>query len=177
MDEFKILVGTDTFHKEGSPHLVVTAIEDNDVNAREDKYNDVVGFYKCIPDAENIDDKHIREMDDWADILRKNIIFLLKTDKKLNGWLFEYSEDISYREVQAFTINDINYDIWLDPETNFWNPVDFLLEAEYYDSEVDEYGFGEKIKNIEKNIDQINTKISELTDNIKVIVERITHDK
>jgi len=172
MGEFKILIGTDTFHKEGSPHLVVTAIEDDNVSEREDKYNDVIGFYTYVPDAEDIDDRYIQEMDDWADILKKNIIFLLQTNKKLSGWLFEYSDDITYREVQAFTMNDINYDIWLDPETNFWNPVDFLLEAEYYESEIDEHGFGEKIKNIEENIKRIETKMSELSDNLKIIVER-----
>jgi hypothetical protein len=112
-------------------------------------------------------------MDDWADILKKNIIFLIKNDKKLSGWLFEYSEDISYREIQAFTLNDVNYDIWLDPETSFWNPVDFLLEAEYYtpadfgDADVDE-----RLKHIEEGITQLDTKISELTNNVKDIVKK-----
>jgi hypothetical protein len=174
MNNFKVLVGTDTFHKEGSPHLVATLIECDSVSDREDKYNDVVGFYREIPDAENIDNAAIKEMDDWADILKKNIIFLVKSDKKLGGWLFEYSKDISYREIQAFTLNDVNYDIWLDPETNFWNPVDFLLEAEYYTPDVNhEDGIFDKLKNIEESITQINTKISDLTDNMREMVEKI----
>lgn len=176
VDNIKTLIGTDTFHKEGSPHLMVTVIECDNINDREDKYKDVVGFYNYISGEDSINDETIKVMDDWTDILKKNIIFLLKNDKKLSGWLFEYSEEISYREIEVFTLNDINYDIWLDPETNFWNPVDFLLEAEYYTPNIDEEfndNIDERLQHIENSIIQLDTKISELTDNIKEIVEKI----
>jgi len=176
MDNIKVLVGTDTFHKEGSPHLMVTMVDCDSVSDREDKYKDVIGFYDYTPGKDGIDNETIKIMDDWADILKKNIIFLLKNDKKLSGWLFEYSDEISYREIQAFTLNDVNYDIWLDPDTNFWNPVDFLLEAEYYTPSADEEfdnNINEKLKHIEDSITQLDTRISELTNNMKEIVEKI----
>lgn len=170
MNDFKILINTDTFYKEGSPHLVATVIGDNDVNNREDVYKDVIGFYKKIPHMYDIDNSTIKEMDDWADILKKNIIILIENDSKLIGWLFEFGEDISYREIQASSLNDINYDIWLDPDANFWNPVDFLLEEEYY-TPVNYEGdnINDKLKCIEESIMKLDTKISKLVDNIKEI--------
>ena len=134
MKESKILIGTDTFHKKGSPHLMVTAIICDDIHKREDKYKDVVGFYKyCSGSIEDIDNSFIKDMDDWTDILKKNILCLIENEDKINGWLFKHQEgEISYQEVQIYTLNDVNYDVWLDPDTSFWNPVDFLLEAEYF---------------------------------------------
>lgn len=166
----KALITTDTYHKDGAPHLMVTAIDCN-VNDREEKYNDIAGFIKYKPKANDITKKDIQEMDDWADILNKNIIFLLRTNKKLSGWLFEYGKDITYREIQVYTVNDVNYDIWLDPDINFWNPVDFLLEAEYYGPMLDQET-DEKLTNIQNGITQLSDKISEFMDSVKKIIER-----
>jgi regulator of replication initiation timing len=48
------------------------------------------------------------------------------------------------------------------------------LEAEYYTPDIDqESGVFDKLKNIEEGITQINTKISDLTDNMREMVEKI----
>ena len=170
MKEKKVLIGTDTSHKDGSPHIMVTAIVCSDINARESKYNDVVGFYKYLPDNEELEESVINDMDDWADILKKNIICIIENKEKIDAWVFEYKKgEISYQEAQAFTLNDVNYDVWLDPESSFWNPVDFLLEGEYFYSPVenDNSAVDNKFELIIEKIEALSDGVLGLADTLK----------
>lgn len=169
---FKALIASDTFHKDGSPHLMATVIECEDIGEREEKYKDIIGFYTFIPKAKGINKKIINYMNGWTEMLGKSTICLLKTNEELSGWLFEYGEFINHRKIQVFTSNDINYDIWLDPDINFWNPVDFLLDAEYY-TPMDEDYVDEKFKKIEESLKFLDNKMSKILG----IIERLDNDK
>lgn len=175
MKDSRILIGTDTFHKKGSPHLMVTAIDCDDINSRENKYNDVVGFYKYSPNMDELDDSIVKDMDDWADILKKNILCLVGTDSGIKGWLFKNQDEVSYQEIQVYTLNDVNYDVWLDPDTSFWNPVDFLLEAEYYShpmmTEDEMPNLDDKFDMIEKKIEILNSSVLQLAGAIRGLLQ------
>jgi hypothetical protein len=145
---YKMLISTDVFRKEQSPHLLTTGIgfetqknpalvEFNyqSVYNREDRYKDVVGFYHTHPSGMNYMSKtDIETMIQWVKCLGKTLVCLIQTDTKLSGWLFHKAKDgnIEYHEVRVDTVNDVNYDLWLEPSTAFWNPADFIREGEVF---------------------------------------------
>lgn len=173
MREFSLLIGTETFHKVGTPHIMAT-ITSGQALKREEEYKDVVGFYRCDDKKVNIKSFH-KHMISWVEKLNKNMVLVFKQNKKSQGWLyFRNNNTIDFRKVQVYSNNDINYDIWLDPETNFWNPVDFLLEAEYFEQPATEAAehkiINEKIDALAKQMKIFNTSILQLAETIKGII-------
>lgn len=191
----KILVSTDSFHKDGVPHLMSTAInfytQENPVSVefdykaafdREDRYNDIVGFYHTHPSGINrMSQIDIDTMIQWVSCLGKSLICIIETEEKKNGWLFSKDESgkISYREVHVSSANDVNYDIWLDAKANFWSPADFLLEGEYFTEELmndDEEGIVdiiiEKLDTIVENNKQLKAAFNELLGTLQKLIEK-----
>lgn len=174
----RLLIGTETFHKAGAPHMVATVIEGSDYLDREMQYKDVVGYCKYEIEELNLEAYH-EEMKNSVKSLNKNLVFILKRDNKLLGWLYYKNQDsIEFREIQVFTTNDVNYDLWLDPESSFWNPVDFLLEAEYFEhpmieEEPEDSILDEKIDALTAKIEVLNSTVLQLAGVIKSLLKTI----
>jgi len=188
----KMLVSTDAFHKDGTPHVMVSSVDfytqenpvavefDYDrVFKREDKYHDVVGFYHTHPSGLNrMSQIDIETMNQWVRCLGKSLICVIETEEKINGWLFSKDGDkISYREVHVSSTNDVNYDIWLDAESPFWNPADFLLEGEYLavegqpsEEDVIEIMM-EKLDVLDQKIERLGTSFNALLDALKKVIK------
>lgn len=175
----RLLIGTETFHKAGAPHMVATVIEGSNLLDREAQYKDVVGYCKYEHEEIDIEAYH-EDMKNSVSALNKNLVFVLKRDDKLLGWLYYRNQDkVEFREIQIFTSNDVNYDLWLDPETSFWNPVDFLLEAEYFDrSLADEYSeeeslLEEKLDALVAKVEVLNTTVLQLAGVIRSLLKTV----
>ena len=111
-----------------------------EVFAREDKYHDIVGFYhthRAGLDCMSQTDVHT--MKQWVNCLGKSLICIIETEDNISGWVFSKSDIgiIEYHDASVRTHNDVNYDVWLKKEGNFWNPVSFLFEEDF--SEDDKY--------------------------------------
>jgi JAB domain-containing protein similar to deubiquitination enzymes len=195
----KMLISTDAFHKEGTPHVTVTAIDfytqknpvavEFDyakVYGREDKYHDIVGFYHTHPSGMNrMSQTDVNTMVQWVKCLGKTLLCLIETDQKVNGWLFTKDDkgEVTYRDVQINTANDVNYDVWLDASVSFWNPADFLLEGEYFghqhgapdsaeDGEDVIENMMEKMETIEKKVDILTTGFNGLLTTLQKLMEK-----
>lgn len=190
----KILISTDSFHKDGVPHIMLTAInfytQENPVSVefdykaafdREDKYNDIVGFYHTHPSGMNrMSQIDIDTMTQWVKCLGKSLICVIETEEKKNGWLFSKDEagNVSYREVHVSSVNDVNYDVWLDAKANFWNPADFLLDGEFFMGDVtvsnedDEYD-DEIIEMMMEKLDQIGEGVNKLTTGFNSLLDAL----
>lgn len=81
---------------------------------REDKYNDVIGFYHTHPPGANFLSQIDEDtMSQWVRCLGKDLVCLIETEEKLNGWIFTRGPDgkVYYYSINAWTENDINYNI------------------------------------------------------------------
>lgn len=178
----KILINTDTFHKDGAPHLMLTAIDfytqenptsvEFDYEAvyqREDKYQDIVGFYHTHPSGMNkMSQIDIDTMTQWVRCLGKSLVCVIETEEQKNAWLFVKEENgkVSYRDALVASANDINYDIWLDAKRDFWSPADFLLEGEYFmmpEEEIEDDEVDDVVDTMLGNMDNISGKLDNLT--------------
>lgn len=172
-----VLIGTETYHKAGAPHMVATLALNSHAINREEEYKDVVGFFKEDKDVfpESLHDG----MKDWVRTLNKNMVFVLKQEKRLMGWLyFKNNDQVDFREIQVYTNNDINYDLWLDPESSFWNPVDFLLEAEYFEHPIVEENpvpseLDTKVDALSKKVETLNATTLQLASVIKGLLQAV----
>jgi proteasome lid subunit RPN8/RPN11 len=179
---YKMLIASDTHYKENLPHLLTTGIgfctQENyaavefdykTVYEREDRYSDVVGFYHTHPPGLNsMSQTDVDTMEQWAKCLGKSLICLIETDTQINGWRFYKDEagKILYHEIKAESINDINYDVWVNPISTFWSPTDFILntpecQQEQEDDEFDKletavFNIEKKVISLEQKIDQIH---------------------
>jgi len=189
---YKLLVSYEMFHKEGSPHLSVISMNPDtqhnpgavefdykSVWDREDKYKDVAGFYHTHPSGMNqMSQIDINTMVQWVKCLGKSLICIIETDEKVNGWLFTKSDTgkINFQEIGVSTNNDVNYDVWLDPQESFFNPVDFLTEGEFF-SENDEAGIfegiQERLTNIEETQSDLRDRFNKLIELLKPLVENL----
>ena len=127
-----------------------------DPEERENKYSDVIGIF--IEDSElDIDHELVeRELEELSSLIKKNAVCVLKNEDGIFGLLYEIGTKEFYK-VKAQTINDVNYEIWLDQESSFWNPVDFLLDESLFD----------ETDYINGRLDSINSKLDQLINLIR----------
>jgi len=148
---YKTLISTEMSHQNGAPHIMLTSIGfDTQKNAssvefdykkiydREDTYQDIAGFYHTHPSGLNqMSSTDVMTMTQWVQTLGKSLVCVIETKEGINGWLFYKNEagGIDHRVVKVATSNDVHYDLWVDPDHTFWNPVDFLTEGEFSDED------------------------------------------
>lgn len=175
----KILVGTESFYKDNSQNMLVTAIDFytqgqvasvefdyKKVFDREDKYNDIVGFYHTHPSGcTSMSGTDVETMKQWVRCLGKALICLIECDKKLYSWIFfkDETNDIIFKEIKASTDNDINYNLWLEKTSNFWNSADFLL------TEMEEISEVEILEDISDRLDYIETVLNKVISGLDAI--------
>jgi len=191
----KVLVNTETAYRDGAPHLLVTGIgsytqglagsvefDYEDVYMREDNYNDVVGFYHTHPSGLNqMSPTDVQTMTQWVSCLGKSLICLIETDEQINGWMFIKSEhEITCREVNVHSGNDVNYDIWLEKQGQFWSPADFLMEENFEEEMEEEEDAIEKIQealeDISQTQDSLMTGFGMLSSLVEQMIVTMTKD-
>lgn len=150
--KYKSLINTEIFHKDGSPHIALTAIIDS-IENRHSEYNDVAGIIENNNQEECASDYMIELVNKFD----QSLIYILQMEHSLQGWLY-YKENnkVLNRKVNVYTSNYVNYDIWLESTSSLWNPVDFLLEEPYFDPNIED-SLEEDIKNALRDI---NDKLS-----------------
>lgn len=143
------------FNREGAPHLIVTGIDPGtqgnpvavafdyqSVYDREDTYRDVAGFYHTHPSGMNaMSSVDIETMTQWVNCLGKNLVCLIETEQRINGWLFTKDKTtgkVTYQEINVDTPNDVHYDLWISSSGTFWSAVDFLTDGEFEDYDDDD---------------------------------------
>lgn len=190
--KYKLLISTEAKYKNGIPHILVTGIDhctqnlSSEVNFnyetvcnREDTYHDVIGFY-YTSQYSNIDDFNIQTMIQWVKYLGKNLICVVETTDSLIGWIFEEKEfNISMTEININTINDVNYDIWFDSNSNFWNPTDFLMDGERLDPEDNVENTDEiilAIQDVRKVQSDMVCGFNTLIDTVQSLIQTITEN-
>lgn len=184
---YKMLIASDTNYKENMPHLLTTGIgfctQENDASVefdykavyeREDRYSDVVGFYyTSSSEANNMSQTDIDTMEQWVKCLGKSLICLIETEAQINGWRF-YKDDVGkilYHEIKSESINDVNYDVWINPMSTFWSPVDFIFNNfEYQQKQEDE-----EFEKLEKAVFSTEQKIGQVLSLLKGHVD--DHDR
>ena len=182
----KVLIGTETSYKKGVPHALVTGIDSctqkraasvefdyKKVFDREDTYKDIVGFYHTHPSGLNqMSQTDIDTMKQWVGCLGKSLVCVIETAEQINGWVFakETNGGISVKEVQVTTNNDVNYDVWFDSKAPFWDPVDFLLEGEYYAAEEAE------LTELSSKLDTLIDGFNKMNEAFQIVVGAITDE-
>ena len=125
---YEVLIGTESFYDEGAAHLTTTLINVESAATREDRYKDVVGFKTNKIDALNSSNEF---MIGQIEQLNKNLVLIEHHKNKSAGKIFYKNADGKYldKKIHIHTANDINFDIWLDTNSCYWNPVDVLLDG------------------------------------------------
>lgn len=176
----KLLIDTEVAYKDGAPHVTVTGINSytqecavevefdyEEVFAREDKYHDVVGFYHTHPAGlDCMSGTDIETMKQWVNCLGKSLLCIIETEENISGWVFSKNDngEVEYKDTCVRTHNDVNYDVWLKKDGNFWNPVSFLFEEDF--SEEDKY-----FTEFSKKIDALAEKQENLTKTIGYLAD------
>ena len=120
----KVLVSTETAYKDGAPHAFVTSIDSctqkqvasvefdyKKVFDREDKYEDIAGFYHTHPSGMNMMSSiDIETMNQWVRCLGKSLICVIETEEKLNAWAFIKGQDLDVRHKQIQALGRIKAD-------------------------------------------------------------------
>lgn len=153
---WKTLIHTEAFYDEDSPHLLLTAIEENSYD-RERGYGDVVGIFIVGAD---LNDFVKLSLNYYVEQLEKNIILIIETpeeENQLEAWAFD-KETLKPTKMKVCTTNDVNYDIWLEEES-FWDPSDFIFADEA----------ARNTKSIESRLDGIEEKVGEILKQIAVV--------
>jgi len=176
----KILIGTETYHRNNAQHMLATAInfytqkqiasvefDYASVFEREDKYKDVVGFFHTHPSGcTSMSQTDIDTMVQWVKCLGKALLCIIECDKQLYAWIFYKNEDkILNKEIKATTTNDTNYNIWLEASPNFWNSADFLL------SEIEEVSEVELLSEMCDRLDNLDLTVSKMLDGLNAVSE------
>jgi len=155
-----VLIATETSHRSGTPHIVVSKSICS-AEARELKYKDVVGFLvskRDVGEKADVDEFMKKQVLQF----KKNLICVIENDSGATASMHYRSNDnVLAREVQVYTNNDVNYDIWLDAESSFWNPVDFLLDGEYFEPHPMEIA-GVESPALNENLELISEQLVEL---------------
>lgn len=187
----KVLINSDSSYEEDEPHAMVTSIDHyTQVNPssvqfdyasiykREDKYHDIVGFYHTHPSGMNcMSSIDIETMKQWVGCLGKSLVCLIETEEQINGWAFvKDGDEITHRPINVSTNNDVNYDIWFESRGAFWNPIDFMLDVEVYDGEMDEEE--SMMKEIMDSIKSMAKTQTKMVNGVKVmseVIQALTH--
>jgi hypothetical protein len=183
---YKMLVSTEAAYKDGTPHVLVTGIDActqkqaasvefdyQKVYDREDTYHDVVGFFHTHPSGMNsMSSIDIETMKQWVKCLGKDLMCVIQTEEEINGWLFVKGDNgtITCKDIQVNTGNDVNYDIWFEEMSGFWNPTDFLLNGEYYSKELEEDKIFDDILDVLKEVKENQGR---LFDGFNTLIETI----
>lgn len=177
----KILVNTEAFYKENAQHMMVTAIDFytqkqvasvefdyNKVFEREDKYKDIVGFYHTHPaGCVTMSKTDISTMVQWVKCLGKALVCLIECENRLYSWIFYKDEagEISYKDIKATTNNDVNYNLFLEHSSGFWNSADFLL------TEMEEVSEVELLDEMFNSLNNIETTLATMANGLNTIGE------
>lgn len=150
----KLLVSYEMFNSADASHISVVSsniyygtsnnpdvhFNYNDIMAREDEYKDFSGIYHSSLGNISEPSSHVVElMSQWVKCLGKSLVYIYEFGGVIKAWMFSKSTMLSivHHELRAKTSNDINYDLWIEREDSYFNPVDFLTEGEFlYDEDV-----------------------------------------
>jgi hypothetical protein len=169
-ESFKVLIDTETAYKDGAPHVMATGIpvySQQEVEHREAIYHNVIGFYfaRRAQDA-TITDEDIASMKGLVDKFGRSLLCLIENDDGIKGWAFSKDDigEISFHEAYISTSNDVNYDVWLKKDGNFWNPVSFLFEEDFCEEDKQFKELTAKLDGIIKNQEQLREAVNKFTE-------------
>lgn len=153
-NKYKTLIHSELFHKDGSPHLAVTVIAES-IKDRHSVYDDIAGILENA--NEDSHDHIIDYMSKLVNKFNQNLIYILQGEHALRGWLFyKENDEILSRKINIDSSNNINYNIWIEISSSPWNPVDFLLDGDYFDSSAE----SPLMEEIRETLEGINDKLS-----------------
>lgn len=172
-ENFKVLIDTETAYKDGAPHVMATGIpvySQQEVENRESMYHDVVGFYFAKPgEPAEMTEDDITNMTGLTNKFKRSLLCLIENDDSISGWVFSINDGhiVSYNEIYVRSHNDVNYDVWLKKDGNFWNPVSFLFEEDFCEEDKQFNDLSKKIDAIHDNQQKLQEAFYKFTEIFK----------